>query len=84
MQLFGLFLLVQAESWVLPCSLDAETVRLKLQKLFDVKARRQPKFYQHCISAVLLPGNDLQARRYLEGSELSEVSIEVFGLQEGN
>lgn len=70
MQLFGLFLLVQAESYVLPCRLNIKTVGFKLQKPFDVKARRQPKFYQHCISAVLLPEDGLQARRYLEGSEL--------------
>lgn len=83
-QLFSLLLLVQVESYVLPYSLGAGTVRFQLQRPFDVKARRQPKFYQHCISAVLLPENSLQTRRDLEGSVLSKVSIEVFGLKEVN
>lgn len=72
------------QSCVLPCSLGAGTVRFELQKPFDVKARQQTKFYQHCISVVLLPENGLQARRYLKGSVLNKVGIEVSGLKEVN
>lgn len=53
----------------------------KLPKPFAIEARGQPCFYQRCISAVLLAGNGLQARRYSEGSELTKPSVDIFVLR---